>query len=189
MKKIKQLILLATLLFAASSCIHEGAEDCIYTLRFKYDYNMDFVDKFAQQAQTLHLFVFDENDLFVTQLERSGDELKSSQVEFNLATEDHGKTFTFLAWVGIDNFNIISTDPVVGETTLHEMEVALNIESRAEQAFEPLMVGELSTTVQPDKVDVISLIKNTNKFRISLRLDPKAGGGFEPLKAENYNIY
>ena len=163
-------------------------KECQFHLHLKYDYNMDNVDKFQQQAKTLHIYIFDENDLFVKQIEQSEDELISNMIDLTLPSKAYGKQYTFLAWVGIDYEHIVATTPVVGETALKELEVALNYERRSTKALNPLMVGELKAVVNPGQVETISLIKNTNKFRIVLRV-PANNESSRALKSEDYNIY
>ena len=188
MKQLYTLILTAVLALTASSCINDEMQPCPFHLRLKYDYNMDYVDKFTRQARTLRLFIFDDNDLFVEQIERRGAELKSNEIDLILHTQEYGREYTFLAWVGIDYEHIVATEPVVGQTTFHEIEVALNYEARSQWAFEPLMVGLLSTRLEPEKVAEISLTKNTNKFRVAFRL-ASINPSKPTFRAEDYNIY
>jgi hypothetical protein len=50
--------------------IFEGEGDCgvYYRIRFKYDYNIKFADAFANEVNSIALYVFDENDVLVKEI-------------------------------------------------------------------------------------------------------------------------
>ncbi len=189
MNKLSNILILPVfLLLTVSSCIMDTLEQCEFHLRLKYDYNMDYVDKFMQQAKNLHVYIFDENSLFVDQIERSADEIINNQIDFIIKSKDYGKNYTFLAWVGIDSHNIVATSPKVGVTSIADFEVALNHKVKSSEVFEPLMVGEVTTVLEPETNAEVFLTKNTNKFRIAFRLPPSSYTD-ATIIAEDYNIY
>jgi hypothetical protein len=76
--------MLATLFVAlsTSSCkegfIYEGEGDCgtYYNIEFKYDYNMQFADAFANEVKSVALYVFDsENRLVEAIFEQDAEKL------------------------------------------------------------------------------------------------------------------
>ena len=68
-KKASKVLLLAILAGAITSCdsVLNYNEDCDieYCVKFKYDYNMEEVDVFAEQVRTVSLYAFDENNNLV----------------------------------------------------------------------------------------------------------------------------
>ena len=61
-------------LLAMTSCkqglIFEGEGDCgiYYRIRFKYDYNLKYADAFANEVNSIALYIFDENDILVNEI-------------------------------------------------------------------------------------------------------------------------
>ncbi len=176
--------------FILSACVRDKSESCQFHLRFKYDYNMDYVDKFLQQAKRLHLYIFDENENFVREIKLIGDELRSNQIDLKLPTHLNKKVYSFIAWVGVDDHHIIATRPLVGKTQLHELEVALNYNIRLGVPLEPLMVGGVRSALIPGKVAQIDLVKNTNTFRVAVRTLPNQSGEEKDLRsAGKFNLF
>ena len=65
-KRANKILLLAVLAGAMASCdsvldYNEGDCSIKYLVKFKYDYNMEKVDAFAQEVRTVTLYAFDEN--------------------------------------------------------------------------------------------------------------------------------
>lgn len=65
-KRVNKILLLAVLAGAMASCdsvldYNEGDCSIKYLVKFKYDYNMEKVDAFAQEVRTVTLYAFDDN--------------------------------------------------------------------------------------------------------------------------------
>ena len=79
-EKANKLLLLTLLAGAITSCdsvLDYDDGDCSieYCVKFKYDYNMEEVDVFAQQVRTVTLYAFDENENLVYQKTDQGEQL------------------------------------------------------------------------------------------------------------------
>ena len=117
-------------LLAMVSCkdglIFDGEGDCgiYYRIRFKYDYNIKFADAFANEVNSVALYVFDQNDRLLEQHVTSDKEALSSG-NFEIALELEPQRYTLLAWAGLDDeesFRLLA-DAEVGVTTLQQMQV------------------------------------------------------------------
>ena len=171
-------------MLAASSCenglIFDGEGDCgvYYRIRFKYDYNIKFADAFANEVNSVALYVFDENDVLVEEIATADKEALSSGT-FEIPLElDPGK-YTLMAWGGLmdeESFDLLA-DTHVGSTKLQELQVKMhrqydgNGNAVVSEDLLPLFHGTLPLTVT-DKpgtyTETMSLMKNTNVIRILL---------------------
>ena len=176
-------LMLATLFFAlsTSSCkegfIYEGEGDCgtYYNIAFKYDYNMKFADAFANEVNSVSLFVFDSNDTLVQNIVVNDSE-KVQSSGFSIPLELASGKYELVAWAGLMNeesFDLLA-DVEVGKTKREELQVALKTtnDNRVEKDLQPLYHGAmtLNYTSEPGTyTETISLVKDTNVVRIMLQ--------------------
>jgi hypothetical protein len=175
--------MLATLFFAlsTSSCkegfIYEGEGDCgtYYNIAFKYDYNMKFADAFANEVNSVSLFVFDSNDTLVQNIVVNDSE-KVQSSGFSIPLELASGKYELVAWAGLMNeesFDLLA-DVEVGKTKREELQVALKTtnDNRVEKDLQPLYHGAMTLdyTSEPGTyTETISLVKDTNVVRIMLQ--------------------
>ena len=171
-------------MLAASSCenglIFDGEGDCgvYYRIRFKYDYNIKFADAFANEVNSVALYVFDENDVLVEEIATTDKEALSSGT-FEIPLEQDPGKYTLMAWGGLmdeESFDLLA-DTHVGSTKLQELQVKMhrqydgNGNAVVSEDLLPLFHGTLPLTVT-DKpgtyTETMSLMKNTNVIRILL---------------------
>lgn len=176
-------LMLATLFFAlsTSSCkegfIYEGEGDCgtYYNIAFKYDYNMKFADAFANEVNSVSLFVFDSNDTLVQNIVVNDSE-KVQSSGFSIPLELASGKYELVAWAGLMNeesFDLLA-DVEVGKTKREELQVALKTtnDNRVEKDLQPLYHGAMTLdyTSEPGTyTETISLVKDTNVVRIMLQ--------------------
>ena len=171
-------------MLAGSSCVNglifDGEGDCgvYYRIRFKYDYNIKFADAFANEVNSVALYVFDGNDVLVEEIATTDKQALSSG-NFEIPLElDPGK-YTLMAWGGLmdeESFDLLA-DTHVGSTKLQELQVKMhrqydgNGNAVVSEDLLPLFHGTLPLTVT-DKpgtyTETMSLMKNTNVIRILL---------------------
>ena len=183
-RKMALALSMVAAMLAASSCenglIFDGEGDCgvYYRIRFKYDYNIKFADAFANEVNSVALYVFDENDVLVEEIATTDKEALSSGT-FEIPLElDPGK-YTLMAWGGLmdeESFDLLA-DTHVGSTKLQELQVKMhrqydgNGNALVSEDLLPLFHGTLPLTVT-DKpgtyTQTMSLMKNTNVIRILL---------------------
>ena len=175
-------LMLATLFvtLTTSSCkegfIYEGEGDCgtYYNIEFKYDYNMKFADAFAQEVNSLALFVFDENDTLVKSIVEQ-DSAKLAEDSYAMALELESGKYELVAWAGLMNeesFNLLATIEE-GKTKREELQVALkHNEGVVDSDLLPLYHGAMTLdyTSEPGTfTETMSLVKDTNVVRVVLQ--------------------
>ena len=170
-------------MFATSSCndglgIFEGQGDCGVYISFKYDYNIKFANAFANEVNSIALYVFDQNDVLVEHTTTT-DKKALSKDKFEMPLQLAPGKYTLLAWGGLMNeesFDLLA-DAKVGETTLQEVQVKMhrkynvNGEAIVDEDLLPLYHGSMSIDVNDEDGTyrhTMSLTKNTNAVRILL---------------------
>ena len=139
-----------------SGLIFEGEGDCgvYYRIRFKYDYNIKFADAFANEVNSIALYVFDENDVLVEEIATTDKQALSSG-NFEIPLElDPGK-YTLMAWGGLMNeesFDLLP-DTKIHQTRREELQVKMhrqydeNGQARVSEDLLPLFHGILPIEV------------------------------------------
>ena len=171
-------------MLASSSCengfIFEGEGDCgiYYRIRFKYDYNIKFADAFANEVNSVALYVFDQNDVLVEQIATTDKEALSSGT-FEIPLELDPGHYTLLAWGGLMNeesFDMLA-DTQVGVTKREELQVRMhrqydeNGKAKVSEDLLPLFHGTMPLEVKGTPgtfTETMSLMKNTNVVRVLL---------------------
>ena len=91
-KRANKILSIAILAGAITSCdsILNYNEDCDieYCVKFKYDYNMEEKDVFAEQVRSVTLYAFDENNNLVYQNTDQGEQLGDIDYAMNIAGID-----------------------------------------------------------------------------------------------------
>lgn len=174
--------MLATLFVALTigSCkdgfIYESEGDCgtYYNIEFKYDYNMKFADAFANEVNSLALFVFDDNDTLVKSIVEQ-DSQKLASNSYAIALELESGRYELVAWAGLMNeesFDLLATIEE-GRTKREELQVALKSrEGVVDHDLLPLYHGAMTLdyTSEPGTyTETMSLVKDTNVVRVVLQ--------------------
>ena len=190
-KKIKEVALLcivgASILL--SSCIKEDFDDCNYQLRLLYDYNMDYVDLFSKQASRVNLFVFDEQGVFIKEIEKPvSNQLSAFYMDVDVP---FNRSYNFLAWSGLyDEYYTLNQKMKAGVTHIDDVELSLtelNNEILSKE-LPPLWFGRIQDKVGSLGSGVMPLTKNTNKIRIAMRILPTVETDLKLVK-EKFNFY
>ncbi|MCH5221705.1 MAG: FimB/Mfa2 family fimbrial subunit [Muribaculaceae bacterium] len=103
-----------------------------HVIKFVYDMNLKWANAFPSEVNSVNLYVFDNNGLFVKQYQESGERL--SDRDFAIELDLPVGTYRFLAWCGLNNpgateESFTVTQPVVGQTTLQDVICSLNTQS------------------------------------------------------------
>ena len=160
--------------------IFDGEGDCgiYYRIRFKYDYNMKFADAFANEVNSVALYIFDHNNTLIEEITTTDKEALSS-ASFEIPLELEPGQYTLLAWGGLMNeesFDMLA-DTKIGTTKLEELQVKMhrehndNGEATVEDDLLPLYHGTLTLEVADipgTYTETMSLMKDTNAVRILL---------------------
>ncbi|MBO7313822.1 MAG: FimB/Mfa2 family fimbrial subunit, partial [Alistipes sp.] len=89
-------------MLATSSCndglgIFDGQGDCGVYISFKYDYNIKFANAFANEVNSVALYVFDEEETLIDQLTTTNKEALSDD-EFEMVLQLDPGEYRLLAW-------------------------------------------------------------------------------------------
>lgn len=170
-------LLLLLVLFSCRS-IDETLPECQLYVRFRYDYNMEFSDAFAAQVNRVDVFVFDKEGTFIMKKSEQGETLGSGSYRMPLPLPVG--EYRIAAWAGVsDDFEM--PELVAGKSTLEDLRVRMKRKESLvhNKALNPLWYGEVKTvdfTGRQEQTEMVSLIKDTNKFRFILQ---KSGPGEE----------
>lgn len=175
----KLLVIVMTLCMAVScNTITEDLPPCRNYVRFTYTRNMKFADAFSVEVKSVDLFVFDENDRFVTCQSSKSPFADGGQMELLLTP---GK-YRLIAWAGLsDNSYIFHKELEKGVSTPNDLTVMMKREHTAVTEGGAVMTSELDalwhaeTVVEiseaQSKTTVMDLTKDTNKLRIVVQAD------------------
>ncbi|MCD7850128.1 MAG: FimB/Mfa2 family fimbrial subunit [Parabacteroides sp.] len=181
----------AMLLWGLASCINEGLEECPaeYSVRFRYDYNMAFIDQFADEVDNLSLYVFDENGKYLRTFTDRGEALRKPGYRLPLPLEPGRYRFFF--WAGLEENAFEVPSLRAAASSPEELAVTLkrgeNGEVPHDKPLRPLWHAMAETVVVPPPgvsvTDTLDLIKVTNTIRVILR----QRNGTE-LQAADFNV-
>ena len=170
-------------MLATSSCndglsIFDGEGDCGVYISFKYDYNLKKANAFANEVNSIALYVFDENDTLVDYT-TTADKKALSKEKFEMHLQLAPGKYRLLAWGGVMNeesFDILA-DAKIGETKIEEVQVKMHREyndrgeATVSEEILPLYHGSMHIEVSDEDATyrhTMSLMKNTNSVRILL---------------------
>ena len=171
-------------MLAASSCkdglIFDGEGDCgiYYRIRFKYDYNIKFADAFANEVNSVALYIFDQSNTLIEEITTTDKQALSSGT-FEIPLQLEPGHYTLLAWGGLMNeesFDMLANTNI-GETKLEELQVMMHREhnedgeATVEEDLLPLYHGTMSldvTDAPGTYIETMPLMKDTNAVRILL---------------------
>lgn len=171
-RKLGHSICLA-LLLAHFSCesIHETLSECRLYVDFRYDYNMEFADVFADRVDRIDVFIFDRDGKFILQKTEQGERLAAGN--YRMPLDLPLGEYRISAWGGMsDDFEMPRL--VVGQSTPEDLTVKMKREATLihNKELHPLWYGEPVTvdfTGHSEQTETVRLVKDTNKFRFILQ--------------------
>ena len=174
------IVVLLSLVSCSNNFIFESEGDCgvYYRIGFKYDYNMKFADAFANEVNSIALYVFDEDSILVKEI-KVNDKNELGTGSFEIPLDLVPGNYTLLAWGGLmdeSSFDLLA-EPVVGQTKIEEMKVMMcrkenNGTSVVDEELKPLYHGSMPlevTAVDGTYTETMSLTKNTNNIKVLLQ--------------------
>lgn len=152
-----------------TSCdsFNEDLPECRFLVKFKYDYNMFYVDAFHTKVDKVELYVFDKNGKFLFKQAEEGASLATGK--YLMEVELPVGEYQLMAWAGArDSYDITSLDTGVSDITELKLRLKRNESLIIDKELEPLWYGEINNvefTGTTHQVETINLIKDTNKVR------------------------
>lgn len=195
-EKVDKLLLLTLLAGAITSCdsildYDEGDCSIEYCVKFKYDYNMEEVDVFAQQVRTVTLYAFDNNNNLVYQKTDQGELLGDK--DYAMTVDIDPSKFHLIAWAGLNDESFAVPLLYPQQSQIEELKVktlrkaVMRAEAEnekgnyiVEQELHSLWHGEVkngpATRSGNQQISTVSLVKNTNNIRIVVAQVNRSGG-------------
>ncbi len=178
---------------ALSSCerIYEELEPCPHgvSLRFVYDYNMEYANSFARSVDCLTLYIYDADGEYVGTRIVQGAALAEESYRMQLELEEG--TYRFLAYGGIaceDRSFRPEEEPAAG-SRIEDLRVAMDLDRiaapvAADRRLHDLFWGELTlATGDLYREGTVEMMKNTNNIRVVLQQESG-----EPIDAEDFTF-
>lgn len=198
--------LAAVFFLALSGCVKEDLSDCPepeqgIVLRYRYDLNMDYADKFAERVENLQAFIFDGEGILRDTLVPpvgAGTITPGWERKVNLPAGD----YSIVTWAGSDNFydhyyhassngdaSGYRPGVILGRTRLEDMKMFLKYEPASDFPDDKTpcdadlkdlyhgMVQHVTVPAEGFTAITTPLVKNTNTIRIRIDGLPKLRSG------------
>ncbi len=178
------------LALSGSSCesFFEDLEPCPHgvSLRFVYDYNMEYANAFPKKVDCLTVLIYGEDGHYIGTRTVAGPELQDEAYRMRLDLEEG--TYRFIAYGGMEcKESSFAFTPAPGEDVpmeqvevMMDADLAMPVQKRLHDHF----WGELTLTTTDFYTDgTVEMMKNTNNIRIVLQ---QLNG--EPVYARNFDF-
>ena len=183
------MLLLSWSFVSCDKCIYEDLSTCPLRVQLRYDYNMQYVDRWHREAEDVHLYVFDEAGRFVSEMINAAAPYEEKQTfELQLAPGN----YTIMALCGHRMGTLYKESKLqVGTSTMQDLLVEL---SRAEDKrigaeLPPLLYGvskEVKIQGDGSRLIVVPMAKWTNQIRLVMQ--DLSEGGKSNIKIDNYDF-
>lgn len=175
-----KIILAAIAFFALPSCIREDFSGCGTWLEFIFDYNMEYTDLFDPQVQTINVYLFDEAGKYVFTKQALSTDLHNRKRMFLSDNLPAGK-YRILAVGGLSEHFMFTDmngfDFIPGITSIEQAKLSMDFYGRVAHEFPHLWFATTTEICYLADLSVwpVYLIRETNKFRITLRHTAASG--------------
>ena len=204
-EKANNILLFTILAGAITSCdsILDYNENCDieYCVKFKYDYNMEEKDVFAEQVRTVTLYAFDDNNNLVFQNTDEGEPLGEETYAMNVDIDL--SQYHLVVWAGLNDESfavplLYPNQAKIDELrvkTLHKEATRSTTEDEKGQyivdnSLHSLWHGEVKkgTTTRSGRQQIteVSLVKNTNTIRVVVAQVNQSGGPVTRLTQKTF---
>lgn len=184
-KKASKILLLAILAGAITACdsVLDYNEDCDieYCVKFKYDYNMEEVDVFAEQVRTVTLYAFDDNNNLVYQKTDEGEQLGDKNYAMNVDIDP--SQYHLIVWAGlndgsfaypllypnlskIEELNVKTLRRQVTRSHTEEEKGQYIVENSLHSLWHSEVKKGTTTRSGRQQITTVPLVKNTNTIHV-----------------------
>lgn len=180
---------LATVALSSCERIFEDLDPCPHgvSLRFVYDYNMEFANAFPRQVDCLTLYIYDDKDNYVDTRIVTGTELQDEDYRMTLDLEKGN--YHFVAYGGLacdkSSFSLLQAPAAGGKwTDLRTTMDADCLTVPERRNLHDMFWGQLTlATADLYSEGTVKMMKNTNSIRIVLQ---HVDG--TPVKADDFDF-
>lgn len=195
---LKTILLAASLLCFASSCIKEDLSECNPGVLLKYDYslNPERTNLFGAEVGKVTVYVFDENGLYYDCFSDEGQHLTNDwQMRLPLPTGN----YTTVTWGGaLSTYRIgaTNTDETAFQSELKKGVTHIdNFMLTAEKDGQPLTrlddlyqgKADVTSVYNPETATMVDLMKNTKKLTVTV--EDQMLGRNRASADETYEVY
>ena len=180
---------LATVALSSCERIFEDLDPCPHgvSLRFVYDYNMEFANAFPRQVDCLTLYIYDDKDNYVDTRIVTGTELQDEDYRMTLDLEKGN--YHFVAYGGLacdkSSFSLLQAPAAGGKWT--DLRTAMDADCLTvpeRRNLHDMFWGQLTlATADLYSEGTVKMMKNTNSIRIVLQ---HVDG--TPVKADDFDF-
>ena len=167
--------MLATVALSSCERIFEDLDPCPHgvSLRFVYDYNMEFANAFPKQVDCLTLYIYDDKDNYVDTKIVTGAELQDEDYRMTLDLEKGN--YHFVAYGGLacdkSSFSLLQTPAADSKRT--DLRTAMDADCLTvpeRRNLHDMFWGQLTlATADLYSEGTVKMMKNTNSIRIVLQ--------------------
>lgn len=174
-KRLLGLLLAAFCCISCESSIYSDQSDCPrgLSLRFVYDYNMEYANSFPKKVDCVSVYVFDEFGDYVATYNEIGEKLQDENYRMTINL-DKGN-YTLLAYGGMacnERSFYMPTFTTRAVSHIDDMYVELDHKNfQSNVLLHPLFYGKLEVGIDFDDYveETVYLIKDTNNIRVVLQ--------------------
>ncbi|WP_311566743.1 FimB/Mfa2 family fimbrial subunit [Porphyromonas uenonis] len=183
------MLLLSWSFVSCDKCIYEDLSSCPLRVQLRYDYNMQYVDRWHREAEDVHLYVFDEAGRFVSEMIDAAAPYEEKQT-FELRL-DPGN-YTIMALCGHRMGTLYKESKLqVGTSTMQDLlvEISRAEDKRIATELPPLLYGvskEVKIQGDGSRLIVVPMAKWTNSIRLVMQ--DLSEGGKSNIKLDNYDF-
>lgn len=180
---------LATVALSSCERIFEDLDPCPHgvSLRFVYDYNMEFANAFPRQVDCLTLYIYDDKDNYVDTKIVTGTELQDEDYRMTLDLEKGN--YHFVAYGGLvcdkSSFSLLQAPAAGSKRT--DLRTAMDADCLTvpeRRNLHDMFWGQLTlATADLYSEGTVKMMKNTNSIRIVLQ---HVDG--TPVKADDFDF-
>lgn len=154
--------------FGGCNVLHDDMSTCNLYLEFRYDYNLDGEDWFAEQVEQVHVYVFNDNG-FIQRFSENGAPLQAPGYRMELPYTMKGCTVVVWAGLTADHYEL----PVL---TVGDPIQKLTLRLRAQHNASASQIAPLwysgpaviAATEKGGTTQTVSLIRDTNDLAVSV---------------------
>ena len=190
MKNIILKILAALPALLLSSCVYEDLYPCPegISLRFVYNYNMEYADAFSSRVDCLTLYVYDGNGKHVGTYTETGDVLRNE--DYRMVIDLPEGSYKFVAYGGLacERHSFSVTPAPADDFSMEDVEVVMEHDNHTSDVqLHDLFWGMTDADVAYEEYSdaVIYMMKDTHDIRVILQ---QSDTGAEPLSIEDFDI-
>lgn len=181
--------LLAVLVLSSCESIYDGLPPCEHgvSLRFVYDYNMEYANAFPRKVDCLTLCIYDDKNNYVDTKIVTGAELRDEDYRMTLDLEKG--EYHFVAYGGLacdkSSFSLLQA-PAAG-SRLTDLRAAMDADCLTvpeRRNLHNMFWGELTlATADLYSEGTVKMMKNTNSIRVILQQVDET-----PVKADDFDF-